>query len=120
MRTSRIISPLRRPAAVHKSSVLMISLRIIHTVRSKTSKSVLKLKSPVQKTITTLPDHRGFERSVAANGISFRGSGLMRIDFSREEVSLENSMVGTLVPFDLTPADGGKNIFYGEFHSIIN
>ena len=34
--------------------------------------------------------------------LSFRGSGQMRIDFSREELSLENNAAGAVVPFDLT------------------
>jgi hypothetical protein len=46
--------------------------------------------------------------------VSFRGSGLMRIDFSREEVSLENNTAGTLVPFDLTAGRlEGKTFLWG-------
>ncbi len=37
--------------------------------------------------------------------LSFRGTGQMRIDLSREEVSLENNSAGVIVPFDLT---GGR------------
>lgn len=46
--------------------------------------------------------------------ISFKGSGQMRIDFSREEVTLENNPAGTLVPFDLTAGRlEGKTFLWG-------
>ncbi|MGA9405964.1 MAG: hypothetical protein WBW71_02410 [Bacteroidota bacterium] len=45
---------------------------------------------------------------------SFQGSGQLRFDFSREEVGLENSVVGTLVPFDLTAGRlEGKTYLWG-------
>ncbi len=38
----------------------------------------------------------------------------MRVDFSREEVTLENSTAGTLVPFDLTAGRlEGKTFLWG-------
>ena len=46
--------------------------------------------------------------------VSFRGSGQMRIDFSREEVSLENNVPGNPVPFDLTAGRlEGKTYLWG-------
>lgn len=46
--------------------------------------------------------------------ISFRGSGQARIDFSREEVSLQNNSAGTLVPFELTAGRlQGKTYLWG-------
>ncbi len=46
--------------------------------------------------------------------ISFRGNGQMRVDFSREEVSLENNTAGVIVPFDLTAGRlEGKTFLWG-------
>ncbi|MGA7160498.1 MAG: hypothetical protein WBZ48_05815 [Bacteroidota bacterium] len=45
---------------------------------------------------------------------SFQGSGQLRFDLSREEVGLENSVVGAVVPFDLTAGRlEGKTYLWG-------
>jgi len=58
--------------------------------------------SQSQDNVTTAPLIADLNAQSLRTVVSFRGSGQMRIDLSREEVSLENNRAGNLVPFDLT------------------
>lgn len=62
----------------------------------------------------TTPVAANFNSQSLRTAISFQNAGQVRIDFSREEILLENAPAGLLIPFELTGGrEDGKTFLWG-------
>jgi hypothetical protein len=60
------------------------------------------------------PVAANFNSQSLRTAVSFQNAGQVRIDFSREEILLENASAGLLIPFELTGGRGdGKTFLWG-------